>query len=385
MKVVICGDSHLGAVYGLGGSNGKGGNTRIDDYEVTLNWIVDYCINNSVDVFVQTGDAFDSRNPNSEEISVMNRALKRLSMANITSVVIMGNHDYIRSGGGYTSSISSLAAKDYPNVRLVTEPQVLNVFARNGDSASIILMPFRDRRTYGGKSNTEDSALFDDEVKALIQQCTSPAILVGHNFFYEGTYNDYGQTEVLADWRKYEGLDMVAMGHYHQFKILNKKDPIAFYTGSMEKLNFGDQNIDKFIFEYDTSSKKVKPVKTPVNQIIDINEDFQDFGYEDIEDAIRKHLLSVDVANKIVRVRIKVRGNIASSLRPTFIKNLCYELGARYVSKVSFEAIHARLKRNAADLKDGQPIDIFEKFISNQEVLQSFRDKVLEEARQIIK
>src|SRR5690606_10388512 len=98
MKVVICGDSHIGAVFGLGGPNGKGGNTRIDDYEKTLNYIVDYCIENNVDVFVQTGDAFDKRNPTAEQLEVFNRALKKLSTHNIFSVVIMGNHDYKKTG-----------------------------------------------------------------------------------------------------------------------------------------------------------------------------------------------------------------------------------------------------------------------------------------------
>ena len=44
MRVVVCGDSHIGATFGLGKSNGSGGNTRVDDYEKSLNYIVDYCI-----------------------------------------------------------------------------------------------------------------------------------------------------------------------------------------------------------------------------------------------------------------------------------------------------------------------------------------------------
>ncbi len=385
MKIVICGDSHLGAVYGLGGPNGKGGNTRIDDYENTLNWIVDYCINNSIDVFVQTGDAFDSRNPNVEEVSVMNRALKRLSMANITSIVIMGNHDYIRSGDGYTSSISTLAAKDYPNVRLVVDPQVVDVYDRDGDSASLILVPFRDRRLYGQKTNVEDSEKYDEEVNNLISQATGHKILVGHNFFYEGSYNDYGQTEVLSDWRKYKDVDVVAMGHYHQFRILNKKSPIVFYTGSMERLNFGDQNVSKFVFEYDTKEKKVKPIKTPVADIIDIYEDLQGSGLEDIEENIRKTLSSHDISNKIIRVRLKVRSNVAGALKQSFVKNICYSMGAKYVSKINFEQIHNRLQRNISNLNNGSNFEIFERFLEHQELLGDFKAKILEEASKIIK
>ena len=31
MRAIICGDVHIGAVFGLGGGNGSGGNTRVDD------------------------------------------------------------------------------------------------------------------------------------------------------------------------------------------------------------------------------------------------------------------------------------------------------------------------------------------------------------------
>ena len=105
MKIVICGDTHIGAVFGLGMPTITGGNTRIDDYEFTLNYIVDYCIDNSIDVFVQTGDLFDSRNPSPEHMSIVNNALRRLSSAGIVSAVIMGNHDYRRSESVYKRNI----------------------------------------------------------------------------------------------------------------------------------------------------------------------------------------------------------------------------------------------------------------------------------------
>ena len=44
MRIVVCGDTHIGAVFGLGRPNGKGGNTRVDDYKKTLNHIIDYTI-----------------------------------------------------------------------------------------------------------------------------------------------------------------------------------------------------------------------------------------------------------------------------------------------------------------------------------------------------
>jgi exonuclease SbcD len=214
MRVVICGDAHIGAVFGLGKANKNGGNTRIDDYENTLNYIIDYCIENKVDVFVQTGDAFDSRTPAQEHIEVLDRALKKLSMANITSIVIMGNHDYKRSGDNFTSAITSLPAKDYPNVRLILEPELLKFYDQVGGEANILLMPYRDRRMYSGKSTEEDSNLYQKQIEEMLLECQpdTPTIAVGHNFFYEGSYNDFGGVEVLTKVSAFDKCDMVVMG-----------------------------------------------------------------------------------------------------------------------------------------------------------------------------
>ena len=110
MKIAICGDVHFGAIFGLGVPNGKGGNTRLDDYERTFNHIVDICIERKIDAFVQTGDLFEKRNPSPIEIGIADRCIRRLSSANIPTFIIMGNHDYKRHAGTYTSSLSSLPA-----------------------------------------------------------------------------------------------------------------------------------------------------------------------------------------------------------------------------------------------------------------------------------
>ena len=54
MRVVICGDTHFGAVFGLGKRMPDGVNTRVRDYENSFNKIVDYCIDESIDAVSYT-------------------------------------------------------------------------------------------------------------------------------------------------------------------------------------------------------------------------------------------------------------------------------------------------------------------------------------------
>jgi exonuclease SbcD len=384
MKIVICGDSHIGAVFGLGGPNGKGGNSRIDDYEKTLNFIIDYCIENSVDVFVQTGDAFDKRNPTAEQMEIMNKALKRLSFHNIFSVVIMGNHDYKKTGPTFASSITGLSARDLPNVRTVLNPEIISL-SNGGDNINLLLMPFRDRKQYAGKSIKEDTSLYEQEVMDLIaSKQEGPIVAIGHNFFYEGSYNDYGGTEVLPRIESFKGCDLVAMGHYHNFKILKKADPIAVYTGSMEKINFGDANSKKIFLEYNTESKRTKVLAAPVRELWDESIDLTSSTFETVVGDLESKLSVVEVNDKIVRLKIIIHEKLSSSLNRSSVEKRLYELGSHYVSKVNFEQIYQRLIRDTSILEEKDDYSMFKAFIEGQGFDAEMEKRILLEVETII-
>ena len=384
MKVVICGDSHIGAVYGLGGSNGSGGNTRIDDYEKTLNYIADYCIDNSVDVFIQTGDAFDKRNPTAEQMEIFNKVLKKLSFHNIFSAVIMGNHDYKKTGPKFTSSLTSLSAKELPNVRVVLEPEMITLTNDKG-ILNLLLMPFRDRKLYGGKSTKEDSSIYQAEVTGLIDGVIDgPIVAIGHNFFYEGSYNDYGGSEILAKVDTFSKCDMVAMGHYHNFKILKKSNPIAIYTGSMERINFGDADSKKVFLEFDTSEKKVKVLSAPIRELWDESINLTTSTFESVDDDIDKLLSEIDISGKIVRLKVILHEKLASTLKRVKLEKKLYDSGAYYVSRVNFEQIYQRLVRDTSILEEKDDFNIFKAFVEGQGFSSSMEKQILLEAKTIM-
>lgn len=387
MRLVICGDTHIGAVFGLGKATKEGGNTRVDDYEKTLNYIVDYAISTGADAFIQTGDVFDSRTPAPEHLNVLNRAIKKLSMANVTSIIIMGNHDYRKTGETFASAISSLAAKDYPNVRIVLNPEVVKFYDRKEVVTNLVLLPFRDRKMYLGKNTEQDSLSYEKEIKDLIAQCSpsTPTVAVGHNFYHTGSYNDYGGAEVLARIEAFTGCDFVAMGHYHQFKIINKKDPIAIYTGSMEKLNFGDEKVDKFFIDYDTESKKTKVLKCPTRTLLDFSVNLEQADHNNFIDCLKEKIQELDLKDKIVRNKIIVRDNLTPFIRKNDVEKIMYSLGAFYVSKVTVEPIVTRMIRDEAILNHKDDFSMFKAFIEDQASMQEEeRDLILLEAKKIM-
>lgn len=387
MRIIICGDCHIGATYQMGYTDKNGVNTRITDYEKTLNHIVDYAIENGIDAFIQTGDAFDSRKPTPEHMEILNKALRKLSMANITAIVIMGNHDYLRSGESFTSAIASLAAKDYPNVRLILEPEVLKLTGKDQDALNMLLLPYRDRRMYGGKNTEQDSQAYQEEVLNYIKDCekTIPMVAIGHNFYFDGSYNDYGGTEILVKTETFSQCDMVAMGHYHQFKIFKRKEPIAFYTGSMEKLNFGDEKIDKYFLDYNTLTKQSKIIKSPTRSLQDLTIDLSNCTHDNVISELKLKLDEFELQDKIVRLRILVRDSLISTLNKNEIEKILYARKSFYVSKVIFEPVIFKVIKDNLILKHKDDLSLFRAFLESQSSMDEVDlNDILTEAKKII-
>ena len=386
MKIIVCGDSHIGAVFGLGGSNGKGGNTRVDDYEASLNHIIDYTIESKADVFIQTGDVFEHREPASEHISIVDKALKRLSNAGVSTFVIMGNHDYKRNGSSFSSSISNLSTSEFPNVRILLHPELVQLCNHKEEKVNLILLPYRDRRMYDGKSTKEQSDGYNKEVEELIKTVdnSNPTVAVGHNFFYEGNYNDYGGTEILTDPESFVGCDMVMMGHLHQFRILRKRAPVCVYTGSMEKTNFGDKDVDKYFIEYDCNSKNAKFKKIPSRGLVDHSFDLSEQSFASIDSEIVKSISELDLTDKVVRLKILVDEKVLPAIDKSLIQSKLYEAGAFYVSKINIETVAKRIIRNNSILEHKDDYSMLEAFVGSQDIDEGTKKDILREAKMIM-
>lgn len=385
MKLIICGDSHIGAVYSLGGPNESGGNTRVDDYEKSLNHIVDYAIANNADAFIQTGDVFDSRTPTPEHLDVFNRAIKKLSNSNIISLIIMGNHDYRRIGTNFTSAINSLSAKEYPNVRILLNPEVISI-QKDNEKTNVLLIPFRDRKMYSGKTTKEVCDQFAEHMTSLLENCSNdPTVAIGHNFYFDGSYNHYGGEEIFVYPSTFKKCDFIAMGHYHDFKIISKREPLAIYTGSMEKLNFGDKDNTKYFIEYDTVSKKPKAIKVPSRKLLDLHLDFSKINSDDYMAEIFSELSKIDLSDAIVRLKISINENKRIFIKTNEIEKMLYSNNVFYVSKVILEVIADRIIRDQKILEFKSDFDIFKAFLHSQTELDDCDiNDILLEAKQII-
>ena len=386
MKTIILGDTHIGNVAGCGRANGSGGNTRVDDYEKSINFVIDHAIDNKIDVFIQTGDLFEVRSPTTEHIQIADRCIKRLSDANIFTIIIMGNHDYRKTGDTFTSALATMQANSYPNVRILLEPEVISYANKKGDAQSMLLIPYRDKRMYPAQGTKEATDLFNIHIKDLSSRVNPdhPSIAVGHNFFFEGNYFDFGGHEVLVSPESFSNLDAVVMGHYHEFRRIKKSKPESYYVGSMEKTNFGDAEIDKFFLIFDSENKSFEKVRIPTRDLRDLEFDLsKSTAFSYLQDY-REQLEKIELKDKICRAKIKIKDGNQSLFSRSEIEKTLYSAGAFHVAKVLWDVEQVRLEKDKEILSHKNDFDIFQAFAKTQGLDDLFLQKLLEEAKKVM-
>lgn len=386
MKAIICGDVHIGAVFGLGKTNDNGGNTRIDDYEKTLTNIVNYAISSGAEIFIQTGDLFEIRNPTPEHIEIADRAIRKLSDNHIFTIVIMGNHDYKKMGHGFTSSISSLPSRSYPNVRLLLEPENIIFTNRDGKKANLFMIPYRDKRMYSGSNQKEIVEAYNQHISGLFLEVDKslPTCVVGHNFFFKGNYFDFGGAEVFLYPESVKEADIVVMGHLHEFSCFKKANPKCFYSGSMEKTNFGDHDTDKYFIEYDFESKQEKILKSDIRKLNDILIDLTEETSASYLDKIRESLKDKDMTDSISRCKLKIRENLSGAINKSEIEKILYNAGSFFVSKIMTDVLQAKNVKTNEILIHKNDYDLFKAYAETQELPEEMLKELLEEARGLI-
>ena len=385
MKVAILGDTHFGAIMGLGKPTEDGSNTRIKDYEKSMDFCVQYCIENKIDAFVQTGDLFEKRNPSPIEIEAADKAIRKLSSANIPTFIIMGNHDYKRFGGTYTSALLSMPAKHYTNVRILIEPDIISVSNSSYERVNLLLMPFRDKRMYSGDTNIEKSLAFEKHILTLFEGCNKkyPTIFVGHNFFYEGSYSDFGGSELLVNPKTFKDFSASFMGHYHAQKDI---DPSinCYYTGSMERTNFGEASHKKYLFVYDTNTMSVNKVEIPCRDLNEISLDLSQSEISEVLKELENSVNEIDVTEKIVRMKISIQQDMNSLIKKGLLEEKLYKKGAYYVSKIHIENKFRKIARDTSALKEETDYKIFQKFLLSQKLPTELCNKISEQAKKIM-
>jgi len=174
------------------------------------------------------------------------------------------------------------------------------------------------------------------------------------------------------------------MGHLHQFRVLRKHSPACVYTGSMERSNFGDADVEKYFVDYNISNKKAKFCRIPTRDLLDTSINLSGFDFSEIEEALEAALEEHDVKDKIVRFKLLIDEKVLPAVDKAAIQSSLYNLGAFHVSKVGIETIVDRIVRDDSILSQKDDFSMFKAFIDSQGIDGEYKKSLLKEAKIIM-
>jgi len=317
-------DIHFG-MENYGKTDPKTGiHSRLLDFEKSLNTCIDYAIEHDVDFFMFSGDAYKTATPSPTQQKLLMRCFMRLYKANIPVVIVVGNHDNPLSFGK-ANSLDIFACLPIDGFHLFAKPDKLTLQTKSGP-IQIVGIPWPNRHNIALKNDyfVQSATDITEQISQALSQIivklanqldpTVPAILAGHLTVSNGLFSGserkaiYGQDPILMPSQlAIPPFDYVALGHLHRFQNLNEGGIPIIYSGSIDRIDFGERKEEKgFCVVSITEDKKTSfefiQLKTrPFIQVDVILNEEQDQTLQ-ILTALKQH----DLTNAIVKITYKL-------------------------------------------------------------------------------
>jgi exonuclease SbcD len=256
VKILHFADLHLG-VESYGRIDPETGlSTRLQDFLKAFDQLVDYAMENRVDLVLFCGDAYKSREPSQTQQREFARRIKRLSGSGIPVFLLVGNHDTPNTIGGATTPeiFDTLAVN---NVHVASKPGLYRIPTGSG-TLQIAALPWLRRSTLLTREETKN--LTPEQINQRLQQVLTdiidkyageldpalPSILAAHVWVTGASVGSersmiIGQEPALLLGNVARpAFDYVALGHIHRHQVLSESPPVV-YAGSLERVDFGEE------------------------------------------------------------------------------------------------------------------------------------------------
>jgi len=320
MKFLHFADVHLGIEnYGrIDPSTGL--HTRLQDFIKCFSFAIDIALEEKVDLVLFAGDAYKTSNPNPTHQREFARQIYRLSEAKIPVIMINGNHD-IPVSFGRATSLDIFATLNVSGMRVVTEPELLNIETKAGP-VQVFGMPWPTKNLFLDKEEYKNFT--DEEITLEIQKRVSdqiiasarvinpniPAIFAAHLAAAEATYSGSERSAIigrdpvfLTSILAQKEFDYVALGHIHKFQDLNLDGhPPVVYSGSIERINFGEEKDDKGVclVNIEKGQTSYEFIPLPARKFVTIEVNISE--EQEPTNALIREIEKYDLSEAVVRV-----------------------------------------------------------------------------------
>jgi len=318
--------------------------SRLLDFKKSLDTCISYAIEQGVDLFVFSGDAYKTAHPSPTQQKLLMNSFMQLYKAKIPVIITVGNHDNPLSYGK-ANSLDIFAHLPIDGFYVFAKPSLQTIETKSGP-VQIVGIPWPNRHTVTLNNNQyaqsvpELTKQISDSLATIIQKLaeqlnpTIPAILVGHLTVSSGIFSGsekravYGQDPILLPSQlAIKPFDYIALGHLHRFQNLNENGEIPIvYSGSIDRIDFGERKEDKGFCDVTINAK----YKTDVNFIkintrsfiqVDVTLNEHEDQTEQILTALKKH----NIQDTIVKITYKIPSHITDIVDVKKIQKHCMQ------------------------------------------------------------
>ena len=406
LKILHFADLHLGVeTYGRI-DPATGLSSRLVDFLSTLDQVVDYTLENKVDLVLFCGDAYKSREPSQTHQREFAKRINRLSTSGIPVFLLIGNHDLPNAIGRATTTeiFDTLAVK---NVYVSNRPDIYRIQTNSG-VIQIASLPWLRRSALLSKEETKN--LDFEQINQRSQQVltniitahtlkldpTLPSILAAHVWVTGAQIGSeslmtIGQEHVLLPSNVANpAFDYIALGHIHKHQVMSSSPPVV-YSGSLERLDFGEEKDDKgfYLVELhqgkETGKRQVSFDFHPVTgrRFLTINIEIEPQD-TDPTSTVLKTIAEQEnkVRDAIVRLNISLPTEIEGQLRDNDIRNVLKEAYQFTIAKDIKRENRLRLGEWAAE--EITPLDALKKYLESKKVSPARAKILLEHGERLI-
>lgn len=355
MKLIHFADLHLG-VENYGRTDAATGlSSRLGDFLDRFDEVIAYALAEQVDAVLFAGDAFKTRDPNPTVQRAFAERIRRLSRAAIPTVLLIGNHD-LPSVVSRATSVDIYDALGVDHVRVCRRIEGFTIETRSGP-LQIVALPWitrsmlLTREEYRADTTEELDGRMRDRVGAALEAEVAaldperPAVLMGHLSLNGASYGSeqsimLGQDLVLSRGDLQAGaFDYIALGHIHKHQQVGPSNPPAVYSGSLERVDFGEERQAKGFILIEIGpgrlgERAVRWAFRPVAARPFITLNLEASGDEPLEQLRAAIAHRTDLHGAVVRARIQLSPETAVQLRLSDVRRLLGESGAAFVGQI---------------------------------------------------
>ena len=407
MRILHFSDLHIG-VENYGRTDPDTGlSTRLGDFLDSLDQVVDFALTQNVDLVLLAGDAYKGRDPSQTHQREFAKRIARLSEAQIATFLLVGNHD-LPNATSRANTVEIFSTLSLPHTYVGSQLDNYLVTTPSGP-IQVLAIPWPRRSVLVGREDARGLSI--EEIRGMIEtrmteaialraqqlDPTIPAIIAGHVTVSGATVGTersmmMGQDHVLlASALERPQADYVALGHIHKHQILRSGSPMVVYSGSLQRVDFSEEDDDKGFCIID-----LDPAATQGQRLT--NFQFQSLGARPFvtidssvalgdADPTQSVLLAIarkEIAGAVVRVRIRVPQELEGQLRESDIRLALQD--AHYIAAISLETQDGerRTRLAAESARDLQPMQALRLYLESRGVDYLRQELVIQKAEELV-